>query len=314
MVQSFPTKSLTSCLRNLDIYQLYWTLLLDKIRVMLLIFVFAAFLICCHGRGRGHHFVPSYNVIVSKDGSGNYTSVDEAIKNAPNMSDTLYHIYITTEIHGAGFNAAYMSFVNGAGLTAGQANAVRNAADNTMFYACSIEGYQDTLYAVKGTQWYENCEIYGTVDFIYGNAAAGFHDCMVYARFREVVTFTAQGREDPTGGTGFLFQRCNFTMSPEDYTKKSQVSARLGRPWRPYSNVIIMGSYIDDMVAPNGWDEWHGVPTDKLTYVEYNNVGPGSNIDGRVKWPGVRAFNNLTEVVLFLLARHSWIPLPWYPH
>ncbi|KAK7272845.1 hypothetical protein RIF29_13885 [Crotalaria pallida] len=270
---------------------------------------------CCDlvGRGRGHHYhVPDYNVIVSKDGSGNYTSVDEAIKNAPDMSNTFYHIYITAEIHGAGFSAAYMSFVNDAGLTAGQATAVQNAANNTKFYACSIEGYQDTLYTVKGTQLYENCEIYGTVDFIYGNAAAGFYECMVYARFREVMTFTAQGRDNPTDGTGFLFQRCNFTMSPEDHARKSEVSARLGRGWKPYSNVIIMRSYIDAMVVPKGWDEFHDVPTDKLTYVEYGNVGPGSNTEGRVKWPGVKAFHNLTELALFLLARHSWIPLPWY--
>ncbi|KAK7281920.1 hypothetical protein RIF29_10297 [Crotalaria pallida] len=103
-------------------------------------------------------------------------------------------------------------------------------------------------------------------------------------------------------------------MSPEDHARKLEVSARLGRGWKPYSNVIIMRSYIDAMVAPNGWDEFHDVPTDKLTYVEYGNVGPGSNTYGRVKWPDVKAFHNLTELALFLLARHYWIPLPWYPY
>ncbi|KAK7276474.1 hypothetical protein RIF29_17614 [Crotalaria pallida] len=202
-----------------------------------------------------------------------------------------------------------MSFVNDAGLTAGQANAVRNVANNTIFYGCAIEGYQDTLYAVRGSQRYENCEIYDTVDFIYGNAAATFLDYEIYARHRGIVTYTAQGRERPIDRSGFLFQRCNFTMSPANYGRKSEVKATFGRPWRAYSLVLKIESYIDSMVDPIGWLEFPDQPTDKLTYVEYGNVGPGSNTDGRVKWPGVKAFHHLPELLLFLSEDYPWISL-----
>ena len=223
-----------------------------------------------------------------------------------------------SDIHGEGFVAQNIGFVNSAGLKASAAVAVRNEANNTVFYQCSIEGFQDTLWAVSGRQFYKNCDIYGTVDFIYGGAAAVFQDCMVYARYREFVTFTAQSREDPNDNTAFTFQRCNFTMSPEDSHAKSEVHATLGRPLRAYSRVAILQCYIDSMVDPKGWEQMPGQPTDKLTYVEFDNVGPGSSTDGRVKWPGVRVLQHPAQAAPFtashLLDAGSWIPSTGVPY
>ncbi|XP_045807057.1 pectinesterase-like [Trifolium pratense] len=298
----------------------------------------------------------SMMIIVSKDGSGDYKSVGEAISNAPDYSKQTYNIHIlggiyeeyilippsktnikllghgsthtiilgrqngsTIDIRGNGFMAQNIGFVNSAGLDASAAVAVRNEATNSIFFQCSIQGFQDTLWAVSGRQFYKNCEIYGTVDFIYGNAAAVFQDCMIYARYRQFVTFTAQSRESPNEKTGFTFQRCKFSMSPEDENKKSEVvRATLGRPWRAYSTVAILQCYIDSMVDPGGWEQMPGQPIDKVTYVEYKNVGPGSNTDGRVNWPGVRVLGNPNEALPFtasyLLDAHSWIPSTGVPY
>ncbi|KAL2337559.1 hypothetical protein Fmac_012005 [Flemingia macrophylla] len=46
--------------------------------------------------------------------------------------------------------------------------------NKTILFRCSIEGLQDTLWAVSRRQFYKECDIYGTVDFIYGNAATVF--------------------------------------------------------------------------------------------------------------------------------------------
>ncbi|CAK8535572.1 unnamed protein product [Lathyrus sativus] len=298
----------------------------------------------------------SINVTVSKDvRSGNYTRVGEAIRNAPDFSQKPYTIQVlagiyqeyilipstkinihlfgdgpnhtiilanqngsTIDIRGEGFMAQNIGFINSAGLDASAAVAVRNEANNSIFFQCSIQGFQDTLWAVSGRQFYKNCEIYGTVDFIYGNAAAVFQDCMIYARYRQFVTFTAQSRESPYEKTGFTFQRCSFTMSPEDEERKSEVRATLGRPLRNYSTVAILQCYIDSMVDPRGWEEMPGQGTDNVTYVEFENVGPGSNTDGRVEWHGVRVLGDHNQTLVFtasyLLDADSWIPTRGVPY
>ncbi|RDY01544.1 putative pectinesterase/pectinesterase inhibitor 22, partial [Mucuna pruriens] len=306
--------------------------------------IFVSVSVCCHG-----------TIIVSKDGSGDYTTVGEAIKKAPELSDKPYTIHVragtyeeyviipaektniklvgdgphhtkivgyqngsTIDIRGDGFMAENMGFANWAGLKASAAVAVRNEANKSIFFLCSIEGLQDTLWAVSGRQFYKNCDIYGTVDFIYGNAAAVFQDCMLYARYREYVTFTAQSREDPKQNTAFTFQRCKFTMSPQESDRKSEVRATLGRPLRPYSRVAILHSYIDSMVDPKGWEPMPHQPTDKVTYIEFQNFGPGSNTYGRVQWPGVTVLLHPTQAAPFtasyLLDADSWIPSTGVPY
>lgn len=58
-------------------------------------------------------------------------------------------------------------------------------------------GYQDTL-SISGKQlFFKDCEICGTVDFIFGNGLAVFQDCKIYARFpnnNPVITITAQSK------------------------------------------------------------------------------------------------------------------------
>ncbi|KAF9602697.1 hypothetical protein IFM89_030585 [Coptis chinensis] len=63
---------------------------------------------------------------------------------------------------GDGFIARYISFVNTAGPSKGQAVALIVTADKSVFYRCSIIGYQDTLYTLSNRQFYRETDIYGT--------------------------------------------------------------------------------------------------------------------------------------------------------
>ena len=106
---------------------------------------------------------------------------------------------------GDGFIAKGITFENSAGPSKHEAVAVRSDADLSAFYQCSFVGYQDTLYVHSLRQFYRECDIYGTVDFIFGNAAVVFQNCNLYARkpnANQQNTFTAQGREDPNQNTG----------------------------------------------------------------------------------------------------------------
>ncbi|KAJ6722728.1 PECTINESTERASE [Salix koriyanagi] len=88
----------------------------------------------------------------------------------------------TFAVVGDNFIARDMTFRNTAGAKNHQAVALRSGSDLSVFYKCSFEGYQDTLYVHSQRQFYRECDIYGTVDFIFGNAAVVFQNCNIYAR------------------------------------------------------------------------------------------------------------------------------------
>ncbi|CAI0459765.1 unnamed protein product [Linum tenue] len=75
----------------------------------------------------------------------------------------------TLAVVAPGFVAVGMTFRNTAGPSKMQAVAVRNGADMSAFFNCSFEGYQDTLYVHSLRQFYRDCTIYGTIDYIFGN-------------------------------------------------------------------------------------------------------------------------------------------------
>lgn len=55
-----------------------------------------------------------------------------------------------------------------------QALAAMISGDKTSFYKCGFFGFQDTLWAVEGRQYYKHCTIQGAVDFIFGHAQSVF--------------------------------------------------------------------------------------------------------------------------------------------
>ncbi|XP_061348293.1 probable pectinesterase/pectinesterase inhibitor 47 [Gastrolobium bilobum] len=221
----------------------------------------------------------------------------------------------TFAVAGERFIAVDVTFRNTAGPEKHQAVAVRNNADLSTFYRCSFEGYQDTLYVHSLRQFYRECDIYGTVDFIFGNAAVVFQSCNIYARKpmpNQKNAFTAQGRTDPNQNTGISIQNCTIDAALDLAMDLNSTQSYLGRPWKEYSRTVYMQSYIGDLIQPAGWLEWNGtVGLDTLFYGEFDNYGPGSNTSNRVQWGGYSVLNatqawNFT-VVNFTLG-DTWLP------
>ncbi|XP_074567209.1 pectinesterase-like [Curcuma longa] len=194
----------------------------------------------------------------------------------------------TCAVNGERFIAVGITFENTAGPAKYQAVAVRNSADLSIFYRCSFVGYQDTLYVHTLRQFYRECDVYGTVDFIFGNAAVVFQNCNLYARRPlpgQSNVVTAQGRTMPEQATGISIQNCTVRATPE--LSRGAARTFLGRPWKAYSRTVVMQSFVDAAVDPAGWLEWSGrFALDTLYYGEFRNYGPGATTGGRVKWPG----------------------------
>jgi pectinesterase len=221
----------------------------------------------------------------------------------------------TFAVSGERFIAVDITFKNTAGPEKHQAVAVRNNADLSTFYRCSFEGYQDTLYVHSLRQFYRDCKIYGTVDFIFGNAAVVFQNCNIYARKpmeNQKNAVTAQGRTDPNQNTGISIQNCTIDAAPDLANDLNSTSSYLGRPWKIYSRTVYMQSYIGNFVDPSGWLEWNGtLGLDTIFYGEFNNYGPGSITDNRVQWPGYFLLNDTQAwnfTVLNFTLGNTWLP------
>lgn len=193
---------------------------------------------------------------------------------------------------GNNFIAKDMGFENSAGPHKHQAVALRVQSDMSIFYNCQMDGYQDTLYTHAHRQFYRDCTISGTIDFIFGDAAAVFQNCKMVIRKpleNQFCIVTAQGRTDRREATGLVLQNCHITGDPLYLPVKDKSKAYLGRPWKEFSRTIIMQSQIDNVIAPEGWLPWAGdFAINTCFYTEISNRGPGSNSTGRVKWRGIK--------------------------
>ncbi|XP_010917368.1 pectinesterase 3 isoform X2 [Elaeis guineensis] len=249
-----------------------------------------------------------WNVMMFGDGM-NKTVIDGSlnfIDGTPTFSTA------TFVVTGRRFMAKDMGFRNSAGPQKHQAVALRAGSDRSVFYRCSFDGFQDTLYAHSLRQFYRECDIIGTVDFIFGDASVIFQDCRIMPREplpNQMNTITAQGKKDPNENTGISIQGC--TITPYD---KLTRPTYLGRPWKDYSTTIVMQSEIGAVVDPAGWLPWvlGMVPPDTISYAEYQNTGPGSSVAGRVTWPGYKPAISADEAnkytVESFLKGSDWIP------
>jgi pectinesterase len=203
----------------------------------------------------------------------------------------------TVEINGDGFEADNLTIENTAGNT-GQAVAVSDRADRSIFKHCRLLGNQDTLFADYGRQYYVDSYIEGGVDFIFGNATAVFDRTELHANGPGYLT--AQSRTSAEQTTGYVILNSKVTSSI-DHTAapvsanasfagaRSIASAKgttgLGRPWRPYSRVVYINTELPADVNPAGWNNWNSVANEKTAwYAEANSTGPGANPSARVPW------------------------------
>ncbi|XP_047317297.1 pectinesterase-like [Impatiens glandulifera] len=222
---------------------------------------------------------------------------------------------------GDGFLCKSMGFTNTAGPEGHQAVALRVQSDMSAFYNVRMDGYQDTLYAQAKRQFYRNCVISGTVDFIFGDAAQIIQNSLLIVRKpmdNQQCIVTAQGRSNNKETTGIVIQNCRIVPEQKLEATRFKVPSYLGRPWKEYSRSVIMQSTLGDFIQPAGWMPWEGdFALNTCFFAEYQNRGPGSATNSRVKWKGVKVITNAQEAQQFtvgpFIQGNQWLPSTGVP-
>lgn len=211
-----------------------------------------------------------FNTILIYDDHTGKTGLDGKVISTP----TSYSFLIKAD----NFKAHDITFTNDAGFTAGQAVAVECQGDKAVFYNCRFTGNQDILFlnSAKSRQYYKDCYIEGTTDFIFGAATAWFENCHIHSKKNSHVTAASTPQDHPYG---FVFNNCTLTGD----STLHMVS--LGRPWRPYAWVVYMHCYVGQHIKAEGWSNWNQTESYKTArYAEFESYGPGASANGRVNW------------------------------
>ncbi|CAG8962342.1 hypothetical protein HYFRA_00005398 [Hymenoscyphus fraxineus] len=179
----------------------------------------------------------------------------------------------TMNVVASNFKAYNINFKNTFGKGA-QAVAVCANGDRQGYYGCGFYGYQDTLYAKAGHQYYSNCYMEGAVDYIFGNAAAWFGECTIASNGNGAITATSRRVADEA--TWYVIDHSTVTAAAG---QSLAGKVYLGRPWRAFSRVMYQNSVLTNVVAPRGWSTMYDGATP--LFYEYNNSGDGADTSKR---------------------------------
>lgn len=267
-----------------------------------------------------------FKIVVAQDGSGDYTSIVEAIKNTKAFPYDRITIFIKNGVYkekvkihewnqnlalvgeskentiityddyfnkvGLGRNSTFYTYtllveannvilknltIENSSGEVGQAVALSVFSDEVAVINCNLLGNQDTLYASgKGKQYYKDCYIEGTTDFIFGSATAFFENCEIYSKKNSYITAASTPQDSLFG---YVFKDCKITAD------KAVDKVYLGRPWRVYAQTVFMNCELGKHILPIGWHNWSKPEAEKTAfYAEYENKGEGYKPLERVEW------------------------------
>ena len=263
-------------------------------------------------------------LVVSRDGTGDFRTLQEAVESARAFMDYTVTIYVKNgvykekvivpswvenidiigedrdktiityddhaNINKMGTFRTYTVKVEGSDITFKNLTIENNAAPLGQAVALHTEG--DRLKFI-------NCRILGNQDTIYTGAKFTrlyFKDCYI------------DGTTDFIfGPSTALFEDCIIHSKRNSYVtaastpkeakygyvfKHCKLTAEpgidkvyLGRPWRPYAYTLFIECELGKHIVSAGWHNWGKQSNEETArYMEYKNTGEGANVSERVAW------------------------------
>lgn len=177
----------------------------------------------------------------------------------------------TMEILADNFYCENMTISNTAGMNIGQAVALKVYSDKAVFKNVRLTGYQDThLTSNTGSdrQYYINCDIRGTVDFIFGDGICYFENCLIYIEDRSGNCISAAST-DINNTYGYVFESCTI-----DGVSSRNKDFYLGRPWKNAPRVVYLNTQMNLVPTDQGWTTMSAIPA---LMAEYNSMDRNGN-------------------------------------
>ena len=258
-------------------------------------------------------------IVVSRDGTGNFRTLQEAIESARAFMDYTVTIYVKNgvykekvivpswvenidiigedrdktiityddhaNINKMGTFRTYTVKVEGSDITFKNLTIENNAAQLGQAVALHTEG--DRLKFI-------NCRILGNQDTKFTRLY--FKDCYIdgttdfifgpsTALFENCMIHSKRNSYVTAASTpkeakyGYIFKHCKLTAEP------GVDKVYLGRPWRPYAYTLFIECELGKHIVPAGWHNWGKQSNEETArYMEYKNTGEGANVSERVAW------------------------------
>ena len=263
-------------------------------------------------------------IVVSRDGTGNFRTLQEAIESARAFMDYTVTIYVKNGVYkekvivpswvenidiiGEDRDKTIITYDDHANINkmgTFRTYTVKVEGSDITFKNLTIEnnaaqlGQAGALHTEGERLEFINCRILGNQDTIYTGAKFTrlyFKDCYI------------DGTTDFIfGPSTALFEDCIIHSKRNSYVtaastpkeakygyvfKHCKLTAEpgvdkvyLGRPWRPYAYTLFIECELGKHIVLAGWHNWGKQSNEETArYMEYKNTGEGANASERVAW------------------------------
>lgn len=157
----------------------------------------------------------------------------------------------------------------------GQAIALSVSGDRIVIKQCILLGNQDTVYCTGegNRQYFSDCYIEGTTDYIFGNAIVFLEKCQLHSLSNSFITAASTTINQDYG---FVFRQCKLTAA------EGVDRVYLGRPWRTFAKTVFISCDYGSHILAEGWNDWGKESNQKTAY--YGEYAPGYDLKNRVSW------------------------------
>jgi pectin methylesterase-like acyl-CoA thioesterase len=168
-----------------------------------------------------------------------------------------------------------ITFANSTPLGGSQAVALLVSGNQVQFRNCRFLSFQDTLYVRKAKQYFRDCYMEGTVDFIFGDATAVFENCTV----KNVGGGTAATAPNTDQAVPYGLVFLGGQLTADASVKAGSVA--LSRNWGAYGAAAFLRTTLGAHISAAGWSPMGTNTLDTARFSEYKNTGPGASTAGR---------------------------------